>query len=163
MSYRTRVAKLQKEFDSGDELREHWLRVWTERLNALQRFWKMVPRSHRKRVEEVIGDMQPLLLVDGPAWAGEGAPLMRRWAMVRIAWGDNHPYNRTQPDPIPPSLIELLLNNPDAEHWTCPGCGIPLPYVNAKIRPYTRAGYLTALCPVCNAILPQSSNGTSVC
>ena len=164
MRHRARLVKLHRHFDSGTDQQAHWIRVCTERLAALERFLVSVPKSHRKRVDASIGDVESRLLVAGPAWAGEDAPSLLRWAMIRAAWGDNHPYNRTRPDPLPVPLLDLFLNFPGAELGNCPACEIPLPFTPASGQfgvpfvaggPYVKPRSIAETCPVCKVTIPQ--------
>ena len=165
MKHHARLLRLERQLEaSGNDYRGHWLRVCAERLAALDRFRAAVPRSHRARVEVEIGDVLSRLLVAGPAWAGEDAPSLLQWAMIRAAWGDNHPYNRTRPDPIPVALLDLFLNFPGAELGNCPTCEIPLPFTPASGQfgvpfvaggPYFKPRSIAETCPVCKVTIPQ--------
>ncbi len=147
------------ESESEKKLRLHWEQRCEQRLDGLERFLDTFPESHHERVEPLLPLILERLIVPYGARGHDDDPAFVCWVVTRVEWGDDHPHNKPPPNPIPGTLLDLFLDNPDADTngWCyCPHCHIQLPFTHQTgVYPnYVKSRCLADTCPVCRKDIP---------
>jgi hypothetical protein len=152
------TAGIKPETAEEAKLRLHWQRVCIERRDALVRFLEAIPEAYDERVEPHLDTIIERLWVRGRAWAPEDYPAFVRWAVHRVNLKADHPHYRPLPNPIPGALIDLFLDNPDADtnYWChCPHCKIELPFTQRTGEyPFSFQRSIADTCPLCKKAIP---------